>query len=50
MFYAYKKIWYMFLKVGAIPCGCNSTSTILDIEIHKLICMVGKDYFPFEVI
>ena len=35
-FYAYKKI---FLKMGAIPCGCNSTSThaILSYNIFKKV-------------
>ena len=36
MFYAYKKICYIFKNMGAIPYGCNSTSTVdaLDIHIH----------------
>ena len=26
-FYAYKKIYYIFENMGAIPCWCNFTST-----------------------
>ena len=28
-FYSYKKIYYIFKNMVAIPCGCNSTSTVL---------------------
>ena len=37
-FYAFKKIYYIFKTMGAIPCGCNSTST----EKFFYICIIMK--------
>ena len=33
-FYAYKKIYNIFKNMSAIPCGCNSPSTIKRISLH----------------
>ena len=34
-FYTYKKIYYILKNKGAIPNGCNSTSTLLNTDVNS---------------